>query len=250
MTDKPDAALLYFVGCAGSFDDRGKKIARAMVRVLQKAGVDFAILGPEECCNGDVARRAGNEYIAQMLIQQNVEVLNRYKPKRILTGCPHCFNIIKNEYPQFGATYDVVHHSELLLELFNQGRLRPAGNGNGNGFDNMTFHDSCYLGRWNGNYQTPRKLLSAITHGAKITEMQRTRSKGFCCGAGGARMFIEETLGRRINAARAEEIIATGAKTVATACPFCETMLTDGIQDKESDVQVKDIVEIVDEAVS
>ena len=250
MTDKPDAGVLYFVGCAGSFDERGKKIARAMVRVLQKAGVDFAILGPEESCNGDVARRAGNEYVAQRLIQQNVEVLNRYRPKRILTGCPHCYNIIKNEYSQFGAAYDVVHHSEFLLELLNNGRLRPSGNRNGNGFDNMTFHDSCYLGRWNGIYQAPRTLLSAMTNGAQITEMQRTRSKGFCCGAGGARMFMEETLGRRINAERAEEIITTGAKTVAAACPFCATMLTDGIRDKESDVQVKDIVEIVDEAVS
>jgi Fe-S oxidoreductase len=252
MTDKPDADVLYFVGCAGSFDERGKKIAQAMVSVLQKAGVDFAILGPEESCNGDVARRAGNEYIAQMLIRQNVEVLNRYQPKRILTGCPHCYNIIKNEYPQFGAAYDVVHHSELLLELVNNGRLQPSSNDkdNGNEFVNMTFHDSCYLGRWNGIYQTPRKLLSAVTHGAQITEMQRTRSKGFCCGAGGARMFMEETLGRRINAERAEEIIASGAKTVAAACPFCMTMLTDGIQDKESHVQMKDIVEIVNEAVS
>jgi len=234
------------VGCAGSFDDRGKKIARAMVRVLQKAGVDFAILGPEESCNGDVARRAGNEYIAQMLIQQNVEVLNQYKPKRILTGCPHCYNIIKNEYPQFGAAYEVVPHSEFLLELVIKGRLQPSGNG----FDSLTFHDSCYLGRWNGIYQAPRALLSAMTQGTKITEMQRTRSKGFCCGAGGARMFMEETLGRRINADRAEEIISTRAATVAAACPFCVTMLTDGIRDKESDVQVKDIVEIVDEAVS
>jgi len=246
MTDKPDADVLYFVGCAGSFDDRGKKIARAMVRVLQKAGVDFAILGPEESCNGDVARRAGNEYIAQMLIQQNVEVLNQYKPKRILTGCPHCYNIIKNEYPQFGAAYEVVPHSEFLLELVIKGRLQPSGNG----FDSLTFHDSCYLGRWNGIYQAPRALLSAMTQGTKITEMQRTRSKGFCCGAGGARMFMEETLGRRINADRAEEIISTRAATVAAACPFCVTMLTDGIRDKESDVQVKDIVEIVDEAVS
>jgi Fe-S oxidoreductase len=247
MTDKPDADVLYFVGCAGSFDDRGKKIARAMVRVLQKAGVDFAILGPEEFCNGDVARRAGNEYIAQMLIQQNVEVLNQYKPKRILTGCPHCYNIIKNEYPQFGATYDVVPHSEFLLELVNAGRLQPSGNGDGG---RMTFHDSCYLGRWNGIYRAPRTLLSAMASGAQLSEMSRTESKGFCCGAGGARMFMEETLGTRINAGRAEEIITTGAKTVAAACPFCTTMLRDGLRDKESDVEVKDIVEIVDEAIS
>jgi Fe-S oxidoreductase len=247
MTDNPDADVLYFVGCAGSFDDRGKKIARAMVRVLQKAGVDFAILGPEEFCNGDVARRAGNEYIAQMLIQQNVEVLNQYKPKRILSGCPHCYNIIKNEYPQFGATYDVVPHSEFLLELVNAGRLQPSGNGNGG---RMTFHDSCYLGRWNGIYRAPRALLSAMANGAQLTELARTESKGFCCGAGGARMFMEETLGTRINAGRTEEITTTGAKTVAAACPFCATMLRDGLRDKESDVEVKDIVEIVDEAIS
>jgi Fe-S oxidoreductase len=248
MTDKPDAEVLYFVGCAGSFDDRGKKIARAMVRVLQKAGIDFAILGPEESCNGDVARRAGNEYIAQMLIQQNVAVLNQYKPKQILTGCPHCYNIIKNEYPQFDARYDVVHHSEFLLNLVNDERLRPSGKSHGSGFDHMTFHDSCYLGRWNGIYQTPRKLIAAMAAGAEIKEMQRSQSMGFCCGAGGARMFMEETLGRRINAERAEEIIATGAHTVAATCPFCAAMLADAIRDKESDIQVKDIAEIIDEA--
>lgn len=248
MTDRPDAELLYFVGCAGSFDERGKKIARATARVLQKAGVDFAILGPEESCTGDVARRAGNEYIAQLLIRQNVEVLNRYRPKRILTGCPHCYNIIKNEYPHFGAGYDVVHHSELLLELTNAGRLQPSGNSKEP--DNITLHDSCYLGRWNGIYRAPRALLSAMTRGAPVTEMLRSGSKGFCCGAGGARMFMEETIGRRINSERAEEIIRSGVQTVATACPFCATMLTDGIRDKQSDVQVKDIVEFVDEAVS
>ncbi|NNL76498.1 MAG: (Fe-S)-binding protein [Desulfobacterales bacterium] len=243
MTDKPDADMLYFVGCAGSFDDRGKKIARAMVRVLQKAGVDFAILGPDESCNGDVARRAGNEYIAQMLIQQNVEILNQYKPKKILTGCPHCYNILKNEYPQFGASYEVVHHTELLLELYKHGRLK-ASNGN---IAELTFHDSCYLGRWNGIYQAPRELLSSL-NGNRLIEMPRSKSKGFCCGAGGARMFMEETIGKRINIERAEEIIAIGAKTVAAACPFCVTMLRDGILDKESNVQVKDIVEIIDEA--
>jgi Fe-S oxidoreductase len=246
MADNPDADLLYFVGCSGSFDDRGKKIAQAMARVLQRAGVNFAILGPEEACNGDVARRAGNEYIAQMLIMQNVEVLNQYKPRKILTGCPHCYNIIKNEYPQFGASYAVVHHTELLLELFQQGRL-TASNGN---MEALTFHDSCYLGRWNGIYQAPRDLLSLINGGAKPIEMMRAESKGFCCGAGGARMFMEETIGKRINEERAEEIIATGALTAAVACPFCATMLRDGILEKESEVQVKDIVEIIDEATS
>ncbi len=245
ITDNPDADLLWFVGCSGSFDDRGKKIAQAMARVLQKAAVNFAILGPEEACNGDVARRAGNEYIAQMLMMQNVEVLNQYNPKKILTGCPHCYNIIKSEFPQFGARYEVVHHTELLLEIVNQGRLTVTNGSQAA----LTFHDSCYLGRWNGIYKAPRDLLSSISGGAKPIEMPRCESKGFCCGAGGARMFMEETIGKRINEERAEEIIATGAKTVAVACPFCTTMLRDGILEKESDVQVKDIVEIIDEAI-
>jgi Fe-S oxidoreductase len=217
-----------------------------MARVLKRAGVDFAILGPEESCNGDVARRAGNEYIAQMLIQQNVEVLNQYRPPRILTGCPHCFNIIKNEFPQFGARYEVVHHTEFLLELFQQGRLQ-ASNGN---FGSLTFHDSCYLGRWNGIYDAPRRLLAAVCGGKAPIEMTRTRDKGFCCGAGGARMFMEETIGKRINNERAEEIIACGAGTAAVACPFCTTMLRDGIMEKEADVEVKDVVELIDEALA
>jgi Fe-S oxidoreductase len=243
MGDNPEAELLWFVGCAGSFDDRGKKISRAMARVLRRAGVDFAILGPEEACNGDMARRDGNEYLAQMLIQQNVEVLNQYKPKRILTGCPHCFNIIKNEYPQFGADYPVVSHAELLFDLHKQGRLKP----NGNTLGTLTFHDSCYLGRWNGIVQPPRDLLRSINNG-QLTEMQRIREKGFCCGAGGGRMFMEETLGQRINVNRAEEVMRTGAATVAAACPFCATMLNDGLMDKESAIVVKDIAELVDEA--
>ncbi|HSO20437.1 MAG TPA: (Fe-S)-binding protein, partial [Desulfosarcina sp.] len=181
--------------------------------------------------------------VAQMLIQQNVEILNGYKPKKILTGCPHCFNIIKNEYPQFGAAYPVVSHAELLLDLHRQGRLTPKGNGLGA----LTFHDSCYLGRWNGIVQQPRDLLSAM-NGGRLTEMQRIREKGFCCGAGGGRMFMEETLGKRINVDRAEEVMRTGAATVAAACPFCATMLSDGLTDKASAIAVKDIAEIVDEA--
>ncbi len=243
MSDRPEADLLWFVGCAGSFDDRGKKTSRAMARVLQRAGVNFAILGPEEACNGDMARRAGNEYLAQMLIQQNVEILNGYKPKRILTGCPHCFNILKNEYPQFGAQYAVVHHTDFLFELMAQGRLPMPTPHAGR----LTYHDSCYLGRWNGIYDAPRQLLWAATGGAGPLELKRAKEKGFCCGAGGARMFMEETLGRRINGDRAGEVIASGANTVATACPFCTTMIRDGIMDQEADVSVRDIVEIIDE---
>jgi len=244
MTDNPEADVLYFVGCSGSFDDRGKKIAQAMARVLKRADVNFAILGPEEACNGDVARRAGNEYLAQMLIQQNVEVLNQYNPKTILAGCPHCFNTLKNEYPQFGASYPVVHYTQYLLELHQQGRLKP----NNKNLGSLTFHDSCYLGRWNGIYAAPRDLLRSMNATGSLLEMQRTGEKGFCCGAGGGRMFMEETLGKRINIDRAEEVMKTGAATLASACPFCATMLMDGLMDKESDIVVKDIAEIVDEA--
>ena len=244
MTDNPEADLLYYVGCAGSFDDRGKKIAQAMARVLKKAGVNFAILGEEERCNGDVARRAGNEYLAQMMIAENVEILNQYKPQKIVAACPHCFNTIKNEYPQFGATYEVVHHTELLLDLLRQGKLKIGGTV----AENFTYHDSCYLGRWNGIVDAPRQILQMVNGGRQLIEMERSRTEGFCCGAGGARMFMEETIGKRINHERAEEIIATGANGVAAACPFCITMLRDGIIDNSGEVEVKDIAEIIDEA--
>ena len=245
MTDNPDADILYFVGCAGSFDDRGKKIARAMAHVLKKAGVNFAILGEEERCNGDVARRAGNEYLAQMMISENLEILNQYRPKKILAACPHCYNVLKNEYPQFGARYDVVHHAEFLLDLVQQGRLKAKG---GLGIENLTFHDSCYLGRWNGIFEAPRQLLRSINNDGNLIEMKRSAAEGLCCGAGGARMFMEEAIGKRINHERAQEVIATGATQVAAACPFCITMLTDGIADNNSSVEVKDIAEILDEA--
>ena len=244
MTDNPEADVLYFVGCAGSFDDRGKKIARALARVLQRAGVNFAILGEEERCNGDVARRAGNEYLAQMMIAESVAVLNQYKPKKILAACPHCFNALKNEFPQFGASYDVVHHTDLLLELFRQGKLKA----NGAIDEHFTFHDSCYLGRWNGIVDAPRQILQMVNGGRQLIEMTRNRTEGFCCGAGGARMFMEETIGKRINHERAEEAAASGANGVAAACPFCITMLRDGINDINGELEVKDIAEIVDEA--
>ena len=244
LTDNPQADLLYYVGCAGSFDDRGKKIARALARVLKKAGVNFAILGEEERCNGDVARRSGNEYLAQMMIAENVEILNQYKPRKILAPCPHCYNTIKNEYPRFGARYPVVHHTEFLLDLIDRGRLKTTGTE----IERMTFHDSCYLGRWNGIFEAPRNLLRSANNGKSLIEMDRNQDKGLCCGAGGARMFMEETIGKRINHERAEELIATGATQVAAACPFCITMLTDGIRDNGSNVIVKDIAEIIDEA--
>lgn len=246
MTDKPQSEILYFVGCAGSFDDRGKKIARALARVLKRAGVDFAILGPEETCNGDMARRCGNEYLAQMMIQENVATLSQYRPKKILTGCPHCYNIIKNEYPHFGASFEVVHHSEFLLALWQQGRLKPSEHK----LEKLTWHDSCYLGRWNGIFNAPKQLLNSLNIDGGLVLPQRNGEKGFCCGAGGARMFMEETIGKRINMERSEELLATGALTVAAACPFCITMLRDGISDCQGNMEVKDLAEILDEATS
>lgn len=244
MAEKKKADVLWFVGCAGSFDDRGKKISQATARVLQKAGVNFAILGPEESCNGDMARRAGNEYLAQMMIMQNAEVFSQYEFNTILTGCPHCFNTIKNEYPDFDAEYNVVHTTEFFNQLIKQGKLNISGKD----FGVLTFHDSCYLGRWNNIYNSPRQILKTAT-GGKLIEMERTGSKGFCCGAGGSRMFMEETIGERINNVRAEQVVATGADTVACACPFCATMLHDGIMETDKKVAVKDIAEIINEAI-
>jgi Fe-S oxidoreductase len=241
LCDRPEAELLFYVGCAGSFDDRGKKISQAMARVLTKAGVDFAILGEEERCNGDLARRAGNEYLAQMMIQENAAVLNQYQPKRILAGCPHCYNTLKHEYPQFGARFEVVHTTEFVLQLFRQGRLSVAAAAAAP----VAFHDSCYLGRWNGILDAPRELLGIIT-GKAPRELRRSADKGLCCGAGGGRMFMEEKIGKRINAERVEDILASGTALTAAACPFCITMLRDGLADCGSKVEVKDIVELVD----
>ena len=241
MTDKPDAKVLFFVGCAGSFDERAKKISQATARVLQKAGVDFAILGPEESCNGDMARRAGNEYLGQMMIQQNVELLSQYSPDMILAGCPHCYNTLKNEYPEFGAAFPVVHTADYFETLIREGRLQMKVQDLGK----LTYHDSCYLGRWNNLYDAPRHILSRANSGPLI-EMERSRSKGFCCGAGGGRMFMEETLGKRINRERTEQVTFCGADTVVTACPFCTTMLNDGLAEAEEKIPVKDIAEILD----
>jgi Fe-S oxidoreductase len=233
--------VLYWVGCAGAFDQRYVKVSRAMVKLMDAAGVKFAILGNEEKCNGDPARRAGNEYLAQMLITENVETLNRYKFRRIVATCPHCYNTLKNEYPDFGGTYEVVHHTEFLRDLVQSGRLKVRTDGGGK----TVFHDSCYLGRYNGIYDAPRDLLKAS--GAAVTEMRRTRDRGFCCGAGGARMFLEETVGKRVNIERTEEALACGPETIATACPFCLTMLTDGIKAKDADttVHVRDVAEVL-----
>lgn len=236
---------LFWVGCAGSFDARYKKVSVALARIMQRAGIRFAILGKEEKCNGDSARRAGNEYLAQTLMVDNIEKLNSYRVKNIVTACPHCFHSLRNEFPQFGGNYKVIHHSQLVNDLV-QHRLISLDNPIDGA---LTFHDSCYLGRYNEIYDQPRELITGIPS-AEMIEMPRSRDKGFCCGAGGAQMFMEETEGKRVNIERTEEALATGAETIASACPFCMTMLTDGVKEKgkQEEVAVKDIAELVYEA--
>ena len=237
--------ILFWVGCSGSFDQRAQKITRAFAFILDKVGIKFAILGGEEMCNGDPARRAGNEFLFQMMAYQNIQTLNNYNIKKIVTACPHCFNILKNEYPKLGGTYEVIHHTTFLQELINEGRIKLKEGGNFKG-KRITFHDSCYLGRGNGIYEAPRKVLEALD--AELVEMKRCRSNGLCCGAGGAQMFKEEEPGAtRVNWERTQEAIGTGAAIIAAACPFCNTMLTDGIKtkEKEDSVQVLDVAELV-----
>jgi Fe-S oxidoreductase len=241
-----DHEYLYWVGCAGSFDDRNKKTSRAVSKLLQRANIDFAILGPSELCTGDPARRSGNEYIFQMLAMQNIEALNGMGVKKIVTQCPHCFNTLKNEYPQLEGHYEVVHHSELLMQLISDGRLSMAG---ASLADRVTYHDSCYLGRHNDVYLAPRKVIGSLA-GIDIVEMPRNGTKGMCCGAGGARMWMEETIGKKVNVERAQEAINTGADRIAVACPFCYVMMDDGVkgEGKDEEVKVQDIAEMLLEA--
>ncbi|MFZ1704252.1 MAG: (Fe-S)-binding protein [Saprospiraceae bacterium] len=236
--------VLFWVGCAGSYDARAQKVTKAFATILQQCGVSFAILGNEEQCTGDPARRAGNEFIFQMLAIQNIQTLNMYSVTRIVTACPHCFNTLKNEYPALGGHYEVVHHTQFLQELLDDGRLSIKG-GAWKG-KKITYHDSCYLGRVNGIYEAPRALLEALE--VDLIEMKRCKTKGLCCGAGGAQMFKEDEPGdKRINVERAEEAIETGVSTVATNCPFCLTMMTDGMKasEKQDDVLVYDISEMI-----
>ena len=246
VEEKPDAEYLYFVGCAASYDEANRAVARAFVKLLQKAGVDFAILGPRETCNGDPARRIGNEYLYQTQAQANIEAMNTAKVRKVIASCPHCFNTIKNEFPQFGGTYEVVHHTQFLAGLIKDGRLRPSKAIDGR----FTYHDSCYLGRWNDIYDSPREVIEAIP-GAKLVEIERHHKRGFCCGAGGGRMWMEEKIGKRINHERVEQTLRTQAPRVATACPFCLTMFRDGIAAKgaETRLQVKDLVQYLAESI-
>ena len=229
---------LYWVGCAGSFDDKNKKVSQATAKLLTRAGVDFAILGPNEQCTGDPARRSGNEYIFQMLAMANVESLNSMGVKKIITQCPHCFNTLLNEYPQLGGHYEVVHHSQLLETLIADGRLDLSA---ASLDERIVYHDSCYLGRHNDVYAAPRKVLGSLK-GISIVEAPRNGTKGMCCGAGGARMWMEEDTGTKVNDERAEELVGTGASRVATACPFCYIMMDDGVKGLGHDeVIVQDI---------
>jgi Fe-S oxidoreductase len=237
--------VLFWVGCAGSFDQRAQRITKAFVTILDKVGINYAILGKEEMCTGDPVRRAGNEVMFQMRAYQNIQILNNYGIKKIVTACPHCFNTLKNEYPELGGNYEVIHHTTFLQGLIDNGKIKLKEGGSFKG-KKITYHDSCYLGRSNNIYEAPRKVLEALD--AELVEMKRCRSNGLCCGAGGAQMFKEEEKGTtRVNFERTDEAIGTGASIIASACPFCNTMLTDGVKnaEKEEYVMVMDVAELI-----
>jgi len=236
--------ILFWVGCAGSFDQRAQKITRDICKILQHVGISYAVLGTEESCTGDPAKRAGNEFLFQMQAMTNIQVLNGYEVKKIVTGCPHCFNTIKNEYPGLGGNYEVIHHTQLIQQLIDDGKLKAEGGESFKG-KRITYHDPCYLGRGNDVYEAPRKALEILD--TELVEMKRCRSNGLCCGAGGGQMFKEPEKGNKeINIERIEEVITTNAQVVAAACPFCMTMLSDGvkIKEKEGEIAVLDIAEI------
>ncbi len=238
--------ILFWVGCAGSFDDRYKKVTKAVIRILNQLQINFAVLGTEESCTGDPARRAGNEFLFQMQAMSNIQVLDNYGIKKIVTACPHCFNTLKNEYPDLGGNYEVLHHSQYIQTLINEGKLKIKGGGAFKG-KKITFHDSCYLGRANGEYEAPRDIIKALD--ADLVEMKRCKEKGLCCGAGGAQMFKDAEPGNKeINIERTEEAIGTEAEIIAAACPFCMTMMSDGVKNKEKEntIRVLDLAELID----
>jgi len=237
--------ILFWVGCAGSFDDRAKKITKAIVKILHNAGVKFAVLGAEESCTGDPAKRAGNEFNFQMQAMMNIQVLDGYEIKKIVTGCPHCFNTLKNEYPELGGNYEVIHHTQLIQDLIKSEKLTLKGGGGFKG-KKITFHDPCYLGRANDVYEAPRSAMEKLD--AELVEMKRCKQNGLCCGAGGAQMFKEAEKGdKEINVERTGDAIDTQANIIATGCPFCNTMMTDGVKhfEKEAEVKVMDVAELI-----
>ncbi len=244
MAQGKQPEVLFWVGCAGSFDDRAKKITKAFAKILNNAKVDFAVLGTEEGCTGDPAKRAGNEFLFQMQAMMNIQVLDGYEIKKIVTTCPHCFNTLKNEYPDLGGNYEVLHHTQFLKSLLHEGRLKVEG-GKFKG-KKITFHDPCYLGRANNEYEAPRELLQKLE--VELVEMKRCKSRGLCCGAGGAQMFKEPEKGDKdVNVERTEEALETEPSIIAAGCPFCNTMLTDGVKakEKEATVEVMDIAEMI-----
>ncbi|MES2799725.1 MAG: (Fe-S)-binding protein [Bacteroidota bacterium] len=237
--------ILFWVGCSGSFDDRAKKITKALVKILNACDVNFAVLGTEESCTGDPAKRAGNEFTFQMQAMMNIQVLDGYEVKKIVTACPHCFNTLKNEYPELGGKYEVIHHTQLIQDLINTGKLTLKGGGVYKG-KKITFHDPCYLGRANDVYEAPRELIEKLD--AELVEMKRCKTTGLCCGAGGAQMFKEAEHGNKeINVERTEDALEVAPNVIATGCPFCNTMMTDGVKhfNKEGDIEVLDVAELI-----
>ena len=244
MAEGKKPEVLFWVGCSGSFDDRAKKITKAFVKLLHKAGVDFAVLGTEESCSGDPAKRAGNEFLFQMQAATNIEVLNGYEIKKVVTACPHCFNTIKNEYPALGGNYEVMHHTQFLKDLLNEGRLKVEG-GKFKG-KRITFHDPCYLGRANNEYEAPRDLLRKLE--VELVEMRKCKKNGLCCGAGGGQMFKEPEPGNKdVNIERTEQAMEVKPEIIAAGCPFCNTMMTDGVKNKEKEdsIEVMDVAEMI-----
>ena len=245
ISEAKDAEVLLWVGCGGALVERNQKVTRATAQLLEQAGVNFAIMGREEKCSGDPARRIGNEFLFEMLAKENVAKLNKYDVKKVITACPHCFNTFRNEYPQYGGQFEVYHHSEYLAKLVSEGRLKPLAESE----RKITFHDPCYLGRQNGVYDAPRTLVKISSRQAPV-ELERSREKSFCCGGGGGMSFVEEPPDQRVNQERAREILETGADTVAVGCPFCMTMMEDGINARKGsrDVSVMDVSELLWEA--